>query len=108
MLTEIQGNAPAKQGGKTVARTTAKSRHRRKPKGVATKTTPIVVIDSDYMTTGDAAAYVKMSRQFLEGARYRGDGSGPPYIKIGRSVRYRRSKLDAWMTAHDHAADEPI
>ena len=65
-------------------------------------------VASDYMTTPEAAAYLKLSRQFLEGARYRGDGSGPAYIKLERMVRYRRSVLDAFMAAHDHPADKPI
>jgi len=59
------------------------------------------------VTTIEAAAYLRMSRQFLECARYRGDGSGPPYLKVGKSVRYRRSALDVWMSAHDHPADKP-
>ena len=63
---------------------------------------------TDYMTTMEAAAYLKLSRQYLEAARYRGDGSGPPYIKLERAVRYRRSVLDQWMTAHDHSPDKPI
>ena len=66
------------------------------------------VIASPYMTTAEAAQYLKLSRQFLEAARYRGDGSGPPYIKLERAVRYRRSVLDAWMSAHDHSPDRPI
>ena len=66
------------------------------------------VAASEYLTTREAATYLKLSRQFLEGARYRGDGSGPAYIKLERAVRYRRSVLDAWMSAHDHAADIPI
>jgi excisionase family DNA binding protein len=24
-------------------------------------------------------------------------GEGPPFIKVGRSVRYRRSDVDAWL-----------
>ena len=76
-------------------------------KSTATRiSTPVIA--TDYMTTREAAAYVKLSRQFLEGARYRGDGSGPPYIKLERAVRYRRSALDAWMAAHDHSPDKPI
>ena len=43
----------------------------------------------------------------MRGARYRGDGSGPAYIKVGRAVRYRRSVLDLWMDAHDRSPDEP-
>jgi predicted DNA-binding transcriptional regulator AlpA len=61
-----------------------------------------------YLTTPEAACYIKLSKQYLEGARYRGDGSGPPFIKLERAVRYRKSALDAWMTAHDHAADKPL
>jgi hypothetical protein len=64
-------------------------------------------VATDFMTTREAAAFTKFSRQFLEGARYRGDGSGPAYIKVGRSVRYRRSVLDAWMSAHNHSPDKP-
>ena len=30
-------------------------------------------VASDCMTTPEAAAYLKLSRQFLEGARYRGE-----------------------------------
>jgi hypothetical protein len=61
-----------------------------------------------YLTTVEAARYLKLSRQFLEAARYRADGSGPAYIKLERAVRYRRSVLDAWMTAHDHSPDKPL
>ena len=78
-----------------------------KPPNIAARiSAPIVA--TDYMTTIEAAAYLKLSRQFLEAARYRGDGSGPPYIKLDRAVRYRRSVLDQWMTAHDHPPDKPI
>lgn len=36
-----------------------------------------------------------LSRRFLEVAAVRGDG--PPFIKIGRSVRYRVSDLRGWI-----------
>lgn len=38
-----------------------------------------------------------LSRRFLEVAAVRGDG--PPFIKIGRSVRYRVSDLRDWIEA---------
>ena len=66
-----------------------------------------VVVPSEYLTTQQAAAYLNLSRQYLEAARYRGDGSGPAYVKLERAVRYRRSVLDAWMSAHDHSPDRP-
>jgi excisionase family DNA binding protein len=62
----------------------------------------------EYFTTVEAAAYLRLSRQFLEAARHRGDGSGPSFIKLERAVRYRRDALDAWMAAHDHAPDKPL
>jgi predicted DNA-binding transcriptional regulator AlpA len=62
----------------------------------------------EYMPTPEAAAYLHLSRQFLEIARYKGDDSGPPYVKLERAVRYRKVDLDAWMTKHLHAADKPI
>jgi excisionase family DNA binding protein len=65
-------------------------------------------MQQEYLTTIEAASYLKLSRQYLEIARHRGDGSGPPYIKLARSVRYRRSALDAWMAKHDHAPDKPV
>lgn len=62
---------------------------------------------TEYLTTVEAAQYLKVSRQFLEGARHRGDGSGPDYIKLERAVRYRRSALDTFMEAHSRPADAP-
>ena len=66
------------------------------------------IVETDVMTTREAAAYLKLSRQFLEGARHRGDGSGPDYLKWGRSVRYHRAQLDAWIAKSVHPADEPV
>ena len=54
-------------------------------------------IAAEYLTTEQAAGYLGLSAEFLEVARYRGDGSGPPFIKLQRLVRYRRADLDAWM-----------
>ncbi len=48
-----------------------------------------------YLTTTEAANYLRMSKQFLEIARHRGDG--PPYVKLSRAVRYHRPSLDKWM-----------
>lgn len=73
----------------------------------AAKQDPPLVF-GEYMNTIEAALYLRVSKQFLEGARYRADGSGPAYIKLERVVRYRKSALDAWMISHEHAADKPI
>lgn len=62
---------------------------------------------TEIMTTPEAAAYLKLSPQFLEGARWRGDGSGADYVRFGRSVRYQKSTLDAWVAKRAHSADKP-
>ena len=54
---------------------------------------------SDYLNTREAAAYLNVSTQFLEIARSR--GTGPPYCKVGRAVRYRRAGLDEWMITNE-------
>jgi hypothetical protein len=60
----------------------------------------------EYLTTEGASTYTNYSTQFLEIARHRADGSGPPYIKQARAVRYRRADLDAWMEGR-RVVDEP-
>jgi hypothetical protein len=47
----------------------------------------------------DAATYIGMSVGFLRAARLtrRRGAAGPPYLRIGRSVRYRVTDLDAWL-----------
>jgi hypothetical protein len=66
------------------------------PKNIVAKEPPNVT--GTYLTTVESASYLKLSRQFLEGARYRADGSGPPFIKLARAVRYRKTALDiGWL-----------
>ncbi len=54
-----------------------------------------------------AAKYVGMSISFLRRARCEGAPGGrtpgPPYVKIGRSVRYLVSDLDQWLQEHRQA-----
>lgn len=44
-----------------------------------------------------AAAFLSLSTQRL--AKMRLFGGGPPFIKVGRSVLYRRQDLDAWLAS---------
>jgi len=48
-----------------------------------------------YLTTFQAASYLGVSHQYLEIGRCKGDG--PPFIKLSRLVRYKKSDLDQWM-----------
>lgn len=49
----------------------------------------------------EAAIYIGMSRSYLAQARMDGHResrtSAPPFIKIGRAVRYLREDLDQWL-----------
>lgn len=53
------------------------------------------------LSEADTAAYLGMSRSFLRQARMKsklgGPHESPPYVKIGRSVRYCHSDLDEWL-----------
>jgi predicted DNA-binding transcriptional regulator AlpA len=51
--------------------------------------TPVLVSERD------AAQYISMSIDFLRHARMQ--GSGPSYIRLGRSIRYRVESLDRWL-----------
>ena len=45
----------------------------------------------------DAARYICMSESWMRISRCKGHPDTPPFIKIGRSVRYRTSDLDNWL-----------
>ena len=53
------------------------------------------------LTEQQTYIYISMSRSFLRQGRMNGDRDGrtptPPYYKIGRSVRYKKSDLDNWL-----------
>lgn len=51
-----------------------------------------------YLTRAQAAAYLQVGVATL--AKRHMVGTGPIACKLGRSVRYRRSDLDAWMLNH--------
>ncbi|MDK2849084.1 MAG: hypothetical protein PWP34_2437 [Desulfuromonadales bacterium] len=49
----------------------------------------------------DAAEYIGMSVHFLRADRLNGHlpnrTPGPPFLKIGRAIRYRVADLDEWL-----------
>ena len=54
------------------------------------------------MTPNDAAAVLKVSLSWLAKARMRGDG--PPYIRVGRSIRYAEAALIQWMKSKQRSS----
>ncbi len=53
------------------------------------------------LTEQETASYIGMSRSYLRQARMEGNRDNrtpaPPFIKIGRAVRYLREDLDNWI-----------
>jgi hypothetical protein len=58
------------------------------------------------LTTEEAATRLKLSTSWLAKARMRGDG--PPYIRMGRNVRYIEVVLIQWMKSRQRlSTSEP-
>jgi predicted DNA-binding transcriptional regulator AlpA len=58
----------------------------------------------ELLTTPQAAVWLGVSTQWLEIARHRGSG-GPPFERLSsRMIRYRRSKVLAWLDERSHSA----
>lgn len=54
-------------------------------------------VDQDKLLTEiQAADLLRMSSRTLQA--WRGQGAGPPFIRAGRAIRYRRSDLMSWTT----------
>ena len=54
----------------------------------------------------ESCRYLAVSRSFLAKARMDGTLAGrtpgPPFIRIGRAIRYDVTDLDAWLREHRH------
>ena len=51
----------------------------------------------DVLDTSETATHIRVSKPTLE--RWRVSGNGPPFVKLGKAVRYRRSDLDEWLAS---------
>ena len=54
--------------------------------------------DEEFLTTAGAAKITTLAISTLEGLRIR--GGGPPFVKLGRRVVYRRSDLLAFASGN--------
>lgn len=57
------------------------------------------------LTTDAVANWLGIKRCTLEKARSTRLGDFPPYIKVGRTVRYRREAVQAWLQRHELNSD---
>jgi excisionase family DNA binding protein len=51
----------------------------------------------EVLTPDELAAHLKMSKRTL--AKWRTNGRGPRYIRLGHGVRYREQDVAAWLEA---------
>ena len=56
-------------------------------------------IDSPYLTTNEAAQYLRLKPRTLNNMRWRGEG--PRYRKHGGKVLYHRRDLEGWSFEKD-------
>lgn len=54
---------------------------------------------TDSLTTDQAAHMLNVSAAVMSSWRYKQAPDAPPYVKVGRNVRYRRADLEAWMAS---------
>ena len=68
-------------------------------------------LDSAALNEKQAAAYIGMSVPYLRCDRMNGHREGrtpgPPYIRIGRTIRYLREDLDDWLAKH-RVVQQPV
>jgi excisionase family DNA binding protein len=87
--------------------------HEGKPVLVTTKehimsTTVDNSVEGGILTIDQAAAYLAIPKATLYTWRTRRAGFGPPAVKLGGCLRYRRSDLDAWAAEHVESFDDTL
>ena len=60
------------------------------------------VADSSLLTVEQAAELLTLSSSTLN--KRRTTGGGPPFVKLGRSVRYRLADVTAWLESRVRAS----
>ena len=59
-------------------------------------------VSKNYLTTKEAARFLCVSYQSLEKGRCGHSPINPPFIRIGRAVRYELEDLKVWMDQRRH------
>jgi predicted DNA-binding transcriptional regulator AlpA len=85
-------------------RTRASAPHVANREAVANATSAADAVVERLFTEKDAANLIQLSTSWLAKARMSGDG--PPYVKLGRSVRYFESTLLKWMRSRERCSTD--
>ena len=55
------------------------------------------MVEKNLLSTKQASDFLGLNDKSLANSRYTGTGMQIPYIKLGNTVRYRRSDLEAYI-----------
>lgn len=58
---------------------------------------PALSIPKRYLTEEEASRYLSMSVHTLRQWRSKREKNGPPFLKVGSSIRYDVQSLDVWI-----------
>jgi excisionase family DNA binding protein len=73
---------------------------------VSKSTSTAPAIDAEkLLTTEEVAIWLGIKKCTLEKARSTRVGDLPPFIRVGRTVRYSREAVSAWLAAHTFNVD---
>jgi excisionase family DNA binding protein len=61
-------------------------------------------VDDELLTEAELADLLKVSARTIRDWRVK--GSGPPALRLGRGIRYRRRDVDAWLEAQAEDHDD--
>ena len=67
------------------------------PSKVSVRMTSSALSDSELLTTADVSAMTRVAVATLRYWRHAGGVVGPPSVKLGRRVMYRRSEVEKWL-----------
>jgi hypothetical protein len=76
----------------------------RKPETV--KSSPESCELEQSLTPQETAAALRVSLSWLAKSRVRGDG--PPYVKVGRMIRYRPSRVASWLKTRQRSSTSEL
>jgi len=64
----------------------------------------MITTNVQLLTENETASYIRMSHGFLAQDRMNGPRKnrtpGPPFIRLGKSIRYLKEDLDNWIFEH--------
>lgn len=76
--------------------------NRQKNTPIISRSTPPETPMTKLLKRSEAAHFLRMSQSKL--AHLVGDPSGPPYVKLGRSILYIEESLTAWIVSHESSS----